>query len=140
MKKTYSRRSRIGIVAGVLLASILTVGGFALTNALTVPTATHAGDGTAPIETLAASNIHYSLNPTTGNNIDSVDFDLDIAVIAGGTAAIQADSTGGAWYACVTTGTVNGIAATTTHPVCDTTVGTQLVALDVDQMRIVVAD
>lgn len=135
-----SKKTRRGLIGAVLLAGALTIGGYALTDVLVVPADSHAGDGQDAILQLTATNFHYSLNTTNPANVDSIDFDLDDNLLASGTVYVQPDSVAGTWYECVITGTVNGVAAADNHPVCDTTAGTQLAAVDIDQVRVVAAD
>lgn len=151
-----SGKKKAGIIGAAALIAVLSLSGFAMTDVIGVPSDSHAGDGQAPIENEVVTNVHYSLDTTDASTVDSIDFDMlhplmaspggsiftqpvsAGAVVAGGQ---HANSTAGAWYACLISGTVNGISATPTHPVCVTTTAlTPLKAVDIDQVRVVAAD
>jgi hypothetical protein len=129
-KMPSTKKTRRGVIGAVVLAGVLAAGGYALTDAVGVPSTSHAGDGQSAVETLTATAVHYGLNASNPANVDSVAFTLDHAVAAGGSAFVQPDGTN--WYACDTSG---GTAIT-----CNTTVGTQLTAANVTQVRVVAAD
>jgi len=147
-----SKKTKRGVIGAVVLAGVLAVSGFAMTDVLVAPLLSHAGDGTGTIENETATAMHYVLNTTNADQIDAVQFTLSHALLAGGTAYIQPVTTGNAgnaasvkfWYSCVTSGTVSGLTASTTAPVCDTSKATYatnyLLAVDVDQTRVVAAD
>ena len=79
---------------------------FAATN--TVPSG-NAGEGSGVVSGFDITSVHYNLNGTDPNNIDSVSFTISPAA---NTVKIQLVS-GGAWYSC--TGTTS-ISCTTTSP------------------------
>lgn len=137
-----SKKSRKGAIGAAVLAGVLAVSGYALTDVLGVPADSHAGDGTEAIENVVATNVHYTLNGTDPSVVDSIEFALAPGVASGGAvwvqpvstgATITAGSTAGAWYSCDIT--------TVTAPVCATTgAATPLAAADIDQVRVVAAD
>lgn len=128
-----NRRKGLGAVAGILLAISLVVGGFALTNAITIPTDSNVGDGAEDVTDLVVTNVDYTLNTTDPDVVDAIEF--DIAPALNGTLTpkvyVQPDSVAGTWYDCDVTNTA--------HPVCDTT-GIRLEALAIDKVRVVAAD
>lgn len=121
----YKLLSRI-LVVGILLG--LAAASYAYAASNTVP-ASKAGDGSATISGYTASNIHYTLNATSPQNIDSVILTLSVAPASGSTMKIQLSS-GGPWYTCTNSGT--SLTCTTTSP--------QATAVSATQLTLVVAD
>jgi hypothetical protein len=110
--KKLSRNTRILLV--VMLVALATAATYAFTASNTVP-GSNAGSGSGAISGYTVSNIHYTANGTTPDNMDSVSFNLDAAandvkvtVVNGGTVYDCGASVGGANLVT-----------------CDTTVGTQ---------------
>lgn len=121
-------RSRfIGRIATVtMLAGVLVAGTYAYTAANTVPTS-KAGDGSGAVSGYTVSVVHYNLNATSPQNVDSVTFTLDTAPVAGGTIKAQVD--GAAWYTC--TNVTTAVTCTTTAP--------QATVLGATSLRVIVA-
>jgi len=130
------KKTRRGVIGASVLAGVLAVGGYALTDTLVTPTNSHAGDGTNAVENLTASSVHYALNALDPSKIDAITFVLkDTAtatntVAAGGAVYVQPD--GATWYTCDITGAPNVS--------CDTTGSGGLAASAVTQVRVVAAD
>ena len=121
-------RSRfIGRIATVtMLAGVLIAGTFAYTAANTVPTS-KAGDGSGAVSGYTVSAVHYVLNGTSPQNVDSVTFTLDTAPVAGSTIKAQVDGTN--WYTC--TNVTTAVTCTTTSP--------QATVVGATSLRVVVA-
>lgn len=149
-----SKKTKRGVIGAVVLAGVLAISGFALTNALTVTDVSNAGDGLGTIATVAVSDdtIDYTLNATDPSLVDAVGFTLTSTddILAGTEVWIQlvdtptSGSTADEWIGgadCV----VTGAPAATVTVACDTTVATggsttNLEVEDIDQFRVVVAD
>jgi hypothetical protein len=94
-------RKTIAVVLVVIgLSALIT----AMTAANTVPTS-KAGDGSGAISGYTVSAVHYNLNATNPQNIDSVTFTLDSAPVSGSTVKIKLVSAGSTWYSCTMSGT-----------------------------------
>jgi hypothetical protein len=113
----------------VVLLVVLGLSAFitAMTAANTVP-ASKAGDGSGAISGYTVSAVHYNLNTTNPQNIDSVTFTLDSAPVAGSTVKIKLVAAGSTWFSCTMTGA---------NASCTTTGATVAPA---DQLTVVVAD
>jgi hypothetical protein len=96
----------------VIVAFVFASVGNALAAANTVP-ASAAGDGAGAISGYTVSAVHYNLNATNPQNIDSVTFTTNVTVPAGSTVKIQLD--GANWYTCAGQGSTS-ISCTTTSP------------------------
>lgn len=119
-------KGRILIAAGTMTA--LTIGGaYAFTAANTVP-ASKAGDGSGAVTGYTVSNIHYALDNADPTQVESVEFDVDLAPPAGATLKAQF-VTSGNWYTCSATGT---------DVSCDTT-SPALTVLPTNTVRVVLA-
>jgi hypothetical protein len=117
-------RKVIAVLLVVLgLSAIIT----AMTAANTVP-ASKAGDGSGAISGYTVSAVHYNLNATNPQNIDSVTFTLDSVPVAGSTVKIKLVGAGSTWFSCTMTGA---------NASCTTTGATVVAA---DQLNVVVAD
>jgi len=116
-------------VLWTVVAATLTLGAVLAFTAANVVPDSKAGDGSGEITGYEASDIHYELNDVDPSIIDAIEFTLDSEPVAGSTMKVQAVD-GGTWYDCVNAGE---------DLTCDTT-GTQLDVLDVDQLRVIVAD
>lgn len=147
------KRTRRGVIGAAVLAGILAVGGYALTNALTFTDASStAGDANQTVTVENVDNIHYNLNSTTPTNIDSVVVTLTTALKMtqpGGSVPavwIQPDDTNATvgWYGppdCtidvtgkIATCTTNG-SGTNTHQLTTSEVGSTT-----DHFHVVAAD
>jgi hypothetical protein len=106
-------RSRFkGRLAAVMLFSgVLVAGTYAYTAANTVPTS-KAGDGSGAVTGYVVSTVHYNLNATSPQNVDSVTFTLDSTPVTGGTVKAQVDGTN--WYTCTFVATA--VTCITTSP------------------------
>jgi hypothetical protein len=145
-----SKKTRRGAIGAVVLAGVLAVSGYALTNALTVTDVHNAGDGAGTVATVAVADntIAYANNATDPSKADTVTFDAtsSATILASSKAFVQlitaaGTTTGGSaaaghWYTCTVTagsGTATGTFS------CDLT-GSLLALADVDQFRVVVND
>ena len=117
------RRSAIGRWTAVLaLTAALVAGVYAFTAANTVP-ASKAGDGSGAISGCVLSSVHYNLNASSPQNIDSVTFNLDSTPTSGSTIKAQLDAAG-SWYTC--TNVAAAVTCTTTSPQATVAAATQL--------------
>jgi len=114
-------------------AASIAVAGTAFTASLTVPT-TNVASGATVVGGYTISTLSYTLNGTTPTNIDAITF----SVLTTGspatptTARVKADASAG-FYTCDITGTGPWSVS------CDTTVGTQLLVEDADNLTVVVS-
>jgi hypothetical protein len=109
-----------------MLLGVLVAGTYAYTAANTVP-ASKAGDGSGAVSGYVVSAVHYNLNGTSPQNVDSVTFTLDAVPAAGSTIKAQVD--GSNWYTC--TNVTTAITCTTTSP--------QATVLGATSLRVIVA-
>lgn len=116
------------VASAAVISAAVGVAGFAFTASNTVP-ASRAGDGTGGVSGYTASNIRYTLDATDPTLADEVQFNVDTAPVAGSTMKVQLYA-GGPWYACTNTATLVE---------CDTTVGTQATVLEIEDLRVVIA-
>jgi hypothetical protein len=117
------------LIAAGSVAAVVGLAGSAFTASNAMPADTQAGDGTRAITGYTVSNVHYGLNATNPENIDSVTFNLDSTPPAGSTMKIQL-SAEGAWYSCT------NVAAALT---CPSTTPQATVAAS-DNLRVIVVD
>ncbi len=122
------RRSRLTgrLAAVILLTCVLVAGTYAYTAANTVP-ASKAGDGSGAVSGYTVSVVHYNLNASSPQNVDSVTFTLDAAPATGSTIKAQVDGTN--WYTC--TNVTTAVTCTTTSP--------QATVLGATSLRVIVA-
>ena len=121
-----SRAFKVFLIVMVAFAFASVATAYAAAN--TVP-ATNAGDGTGTISGYTISAVHYDLNATNPQNIDSVTFTVNTAIPSGSTVKIKLVDAGSTWYTCTVAG---GTSVT-----CTTTGATVLKA---DSLRVVIAD
>ena len=121
-----SRAFKIFLVVLVAFAFASVATAYAAVN--TVP-ATNAGDGAGTISGYTISAVHYDLNATNPQNIDSVTFTVNTAIPSGSTVKIKLVDDGSTWYTCTVAG---GTSVT-----CTTTGAT---VLEADSLRVVIAD
>lgn len=122
-------RKRLGIMrlAAAAVGAVTIAGGaFALTASNTVPTSA-GGSGQAAISGYVVSNVHYNLNATNPQNIDSVTFTVDTAPPAGSTVKAKLVAAGSTYYSC-TNVTVN-VTCTTTSPQATVAAADQLLVV-----------
>jgi hypothetical protein len=119
--KRFGRFTTVALVAGALVA-----GSFAFTAANTVPNS-KAGDGSGTVSGYTVSAIHYGLNATSPQNVDSVTFTVDSTPAAGSTIKIV---TGGNTYTCTNA---------TTTVTCNTT-SPQATVASITSLRVIIAD
>jgi hypothetical protein len=126
MKRTEHKR-----LLGVgLVIAVMTMATYAFTAGNVVP-ASKAGDGAGAITGYTVTAVHYNLNATNPQNMDSIDFTLNSAPVAGSTVKVQLDTPSGTWYSCTMSGTPAVNAS------CTTTGQTVAAA---DQLTVVAAD
>ncbi|MGZ8578256.1 MAG: hypothetical protein ACXWWX_01860 [Actinomycetota bacterium] len=116
---------RISLV--LLVVGGLVAGTYAFTAANTVP-ASKAGDGTGAVTGYVLSSVHYNLNATSPQNVDSVTFTLDSAPVGGSTLKTQLDAAG-SWYTCTFVAT--SVTCLTTSP--------QATVVGATNLRVVIA-
>jgi hypothetical protein len=122
LARPFRRAAALGLILAVMTA------GYAFLAANAAP-AGKGGDGTGAVSGYTATAIHYNLNATSPQNIDSVTMTLNVVPVAGSTMRVQLAS-GGNWYVCT-----NSSASLT----CATTVP-QATAAGATQLTLVVAD
>jgi hypothetical protein len=107
------------LIVALAAAAAITGGAYAFTAANTVP-ATNAGSGSGTVSGYTVSNIHYSLNTTTPNNVDSLTFTISPAVpsTSSGKVIVQAALTTGGPnnYTCSTDTAGSTVTCATTTP------------------------
>jgi hypothetical protein len=99
---------RFGLVTKVGLAAIallLFAMAAAVTSTNALP-ATRAGDGTGTISGYTISNVQYTLNATTPQNVDSVSVTLTTTPTTGSTKKLGLAGSSGSttWYTCSNSG------------------------------------
>ena len=123
-----SRAFKVFLIVMVAFAFASVATAYAAAN--TVP-ATNAGDGAGTISGYTISAVHYDLNATNPQNIDSVTFTVNTAIPSGSTVKIKLVSAGNDWYTCTGQGSTT-ITCVTTSP--QATVNTA------NSLRVVIAD
>jgi hypothetical protein len=107
------------VIGGVVIAMAIGGGAYAFTASNTVP-ATTVGAGSGAVSGFTVTNLHYSLNPTTPANIDSLTFTISPVVpsaSAGKVVIAAALSTGGPTnYNCTTDSSGATVTCATTSP------------------------
>jgi hypothetical protein len=117
MRKT-NRIRRFAFTAA--LAAFLASGAYAFTASNTVP-GTQVGAGSGTISGYTATNVQYTLDPTTPTNVNAVAF--TIAPVTTSAVKVQLAS-GGAWYSC--TNTAGAVSCATLSPQATAAAATQL--------------
>ena len=112
------------VIVVIVFASIASA--YAAAN--TVP-GTKVGDGSGTISGYTISSVHYNLNASNPQNIDSVTFTVNVAIQSGSTVKIKLVDAGSTWYTCTVAG---GTSVT-----CTTTGAT---AVSADSLHVVIAD
>ena len=121
-------KSATRMIAAGSIAAVMGLAGSAFTAANTLPADTQAGDGARAITGYAVSDVHYVLNATNPENIDSVTFNVDTAPPTGATMKIKLVAAGSTWYTCTNV---------TTALTCTTTGAT---VAGSDNLRVVITD
>ena len=115
-----SMKSKRGVVGAAVLASILAVGGYALTNTITFATKTTAGYGEQALEHVNVTATHWVLTTGDPTTVDSVTFTYDPIVFgtAGAAAWFNVNDTP-TWKACtdIAGGSQTSVVCTFTTPV-----------------------
>ena len=122
-------RKRLGatrLFAAAIGAVTVAGGAYAFTASNTVPTSA-AGSGSGTISGYAVSAVHYNLNASTPQNIDSVTFTLDIAPPAGGSVKVKLVAAGSTYYSC--TNVTTAVTCTTTSPQATVATADQLLVI-----------
>lgn len=120
------RTLKIFLIAIVAFAFASVATAYAAAN--TVET-TNAGDGEGVISGYTVNAVHYNLNASNPQNIDSVTFTTNVLVPLGSTVKIKLVNAGTTWYTCTGQGS--------TSIACITTGATVLLA---DSLRVVIAN
>ena len=126
MNKT---KSATRMIAAGSIAALMGLAGSAFTASNAMPVDTQAGDGATEITGYTVSDVHYGLNATDPENIDSVTFNLDSTPPVGSTKKIQLTADG-AWYSC--TNVAAALTCATTTP--------QATVAGSDNLRVIVTD
>jgi len=97
-----SRKTKRGVFGATVLAGVLLIGGYALTNVITFQEAsTLAGAGGQTVQVQAVQDIDYTLNTTDRSVVDAIAFTISAAVVTGATDGVawikNADDL---WYSC----------------------------------------
>jgi hypothetical protein len=123
-----SRTFKVFLIAMVIFASATVANAYAAAN---VVPASKAGDGSGTIigYTVVLTSVHYNLNASNPQNIDSVTFTTSATVPTGSTVKIKLVAAGSTWYTCTGQGS--------TDISCTTPGATVLAA---DSLRVVIAD
>ena len=108
-------RLLVGLVAGAAIAG----GAYAFTAANTVP-ASNAGAGSGAVSGYTVTNLHYTLNATTPQNIDSMTFNVSPVIPSTGSGKVEVQaalSSGGPnTYTCTTNVAGDTVTCATTSP------------------------
>jgi len=123
-----SRAFKVFLIAIAVFAFSTVTYAYAAAN---VVPASKAGDGRGTISgyTVVSTSVHYNLNASNPQNIDSVTFTTTTAITSGSTVKIKLVAAGSTWYTCTVAGGTN--------VTCTTTGATVLAA---DSLRVVIAD
>src|SRR5688572_3284237 len=89
-----SKKTKRGVIGAIVLAGVLSVSGYALTNALTVDDLSNVGDGEAPVSdvTVDDDSIDYTLVAADPSTIETIEFSMTLADGAPLTEAFLATS------------------------------------------------
>jgi len=111
--------SPMRLVLVAVVAAVVAGGAYAFTAANTVP-ASNAGSGSGTVSGYTVTNLHYSLNSSTPNNIDSLTFTISPAIpnTGSGKVNVQAALTSGgpSNYTCSTDTAGTTVTCATTSP------------------------
>jgi hypothetical protein len=114
-----SKRRKVSVLVGIVIALAVAGGAYAFTASNTVP-ATTAGAGSGVVSGYTVTNLHYTLNTTTPANIDSLTFVISptIPSTSSGKVVIAAAlSTGGPTnYTCSTDTAGSNVTCATASP------------------------
>ena len=98
-----SKKTKRGVIGAVVLAGVLAVSGYALTNSLTYEEAsTLAGNGDQEVQVLEVQDVDYALDATDKTEVESITFTLDSGIVTGAGDAVaymQINDTAG-WETC----------------------------------------
>ena len=120
-----TRFATASVMGGIAVAAVI-VNSFALTASNTIPDSV-AGAGSAAISGYTVSTVHYNLNATNPQNIDSVTFNVDIAPPAGATLKAKLVAAGSTYYSCTNVSTA--VTCTTTSPQATVSASDQLLVI-----------
>ncbi|MCX6034141.1 MAG: hypothetical protein NTV38_04075 [Chloroflexi bacterium] len=123
-----SRTFKVFLITMVVFASATVANAYAAAN---VVPASKAGDGSGTIigYTVVLTSVHYNLNASNPQNIDSVTFTTSATVPTGSTVKIKLVAAGSTWYTCTGQGSTN---------ISCTAPGATVLAAD--SLRVVIAD
>jgi hypothetical protein len=111
--------SPLRLIVGLVASAAVAGGAYAFTAANTVPTS-NAGSGSGTVSGYTVTNVHYTLDSTTPNNIDSLTFNVSpvIPSTSSGKVIVQAalSSGGPNNYTCTTTTAGDTVTCATTSP------------------------
>lgn len=111
-------------VGGIAVAGL--VAQSALTASNTVSTSA-AGAGSATISGYTVTDVHYNLNASNPQNIDSVTFVVDTAPPAGSTVKVKLVAAGSTYYSCTNSSTT--VTCATTSPQATVAAADQLLVV-----------
>ena len=111
--------SPLRLIVGLVASAAVAGGAYAFTAANTVPTS-NAGSGSGAVSGYTVTNLHYTLDSTTPNNIDSLTFTVNpvIPSTSTGKVVVQAalSSGGPNNYTCTTNTAGDTVTCATTSP------------------------
>ncbi|MDP2326911.1 MAG: hypothetical protein Q8M79_02370 [Dehalococcoidia bacterium] len=109
-------RGRVWAIAvGVGVAGAVLIGVIAASTAGNTVPETKAGLGQGTVTGYDVSSVHYTLSPSDPSKVQSVNFTLDSAPVAGSTVSVKLSAAATTWYACTFSGTT--VTCPTTSPV-----------------------
>jgi hypothetical protein len=134
MFRTIRWTARGRVLLAVVAAAAIGSAAYGFTAANTVPNS-NAGSGASTVSGYTITNIHYALNATTPNNIDSTTFTVSPSIpnTGSGKVVVQASLTSGGpnTYTCTTNVAGDTATCTTTSP--------QLTAATINGLTVVAA-
>jgi hypothetical protein len=128
------RRGKKRLFVAFAAVAVLGLAGSAYTNANTFASEPKAGAGSQAISGYDISNVHYDLNASDPQNIDSIDFELDGEPAASATIKYRL-SAGGSW-----SGDCAHVNSGGTATVSDCTAPGGSTVVDTTELTVVVAD
>lgn len=133
-----SKKTKRGVIGAVVLAGVLAISGYALTNTLTYEEAsTLAGFGEQEVQVLEVQDIDYTLDGTDASEVDQIVFTLDAGIVTGGAdgvAWVQINDTA-AWETC---GAVADASTTVTCDIAD--VAITEIGENTEELKLVLAE
>ena len=97
-----SMKKKRGVVGAIVLAGILSVGGYALTNSVTFAKKTIAGYGQQALEVVNVTDTGWELDTTDPSKVKELTFAITSVTFGanGGEAWVRNRQTAGTWVKC----------------------------------------